>query len=242
MVNQIDAFGEKIFNLEILHSGTANISDDKYLEYSEPYYTQIIKGDLGGRGQLIKGATQRIVDQEASSTGLFTKRVVLPTVAAALYKFEYKVERKNEDRQYRTIDYIDGTYKAERDKRFSLKQKIVKSESSVKRRTTNSQAAWRKPWRSPKLPVNDGPSLTINIPTDPTYGQNVLTYGGDALRLNVDPNKGYEYKVSITWIVTAKDRCNSWYGKHRITMILSDSDPGSAQFTAEIIDEPKEVK
>jgi RHS repeat-associated protein len=242
IINQIDAFGEKILKLEILHDGAANISDEKYVEYSEPYYVKMIKGDLGGRSQFITGATQRVIDQETSSTGLFTKRVILPPVAAALYKFEYKVERKHEDRQYRTIDYIDGTYKAESAQRFSLKQEIVKSESSVKRRKANSQAAWRKPWRGPKLPVHDGPSLTMDVPSDPVYGQNVLTYGGDALRLNVDPQKGYEYKVSITWIVTARDKCNSWSGKHRITMILSDSDPSAAQFAAEIIEEPKEVK
>jgi hypothetical protein len=169
----------------------------------------------------------------------------LPTVAAALYKFEYKVERKSEDRQlssYRTGDYIDGTYKADSKTRFSLEQKIVKSESSVTIRKANTQSAWRKPWRGPKLPMHDGPSLIINNPSDPRYGQMVSTYGGDALRLNVDPNKGFEYKVSITWIVTAKDRCNSWSGKHRITLIMSDSDPTSAQFTAEIVNNPSEVK
>jgi hypothetical protein len=67
-------------------------------------------------------------------------------------------------------------------------------------------------------------------------------FAGDAPRLRVDPNRGFGYKLSTTWVMTAKDKQNAWTGKHRITVIMSDSDPSAAQFSAEIADAPGEVE
>ena len=63
-----------------------------------------------------------------------------------------------------------------------------------------------------------------------------------ALRLYPEPNKGFEYFISVTWVVTAKDKDNAWSGKHRIIGFMSDSNPSGVIFSAKIIEEPREIK
>ncbi len=244
--SQIDSLGENVSNLEILHNGKANVADNKYLDFlrpSEAYYTEMIKGDLGGRGKLLENVSALVADPYSLSIGLSLRRRSLPDAAAALYKFEYKVTRICVDRSlssYSDAELWDGTYKT--DNRFSLKQTVVLAESSVTKRKTGSNGEWSKPWIGPKFHSDDRPSLVTHNPQNPEYGQEVITYAGDALRINVPPNKGSEYKLICTWIVTAKDKNNVWTGKHRITITMSDSDPASASFNTEIIDSPREVR
>ena len=237
-----DILGERISNLKIRHSGKANILDEDYIDYlkDDDRYHDIARGDLGMRGSLVTDAKQWV----STGMGFERKLIGMEPAAVAIFKFEYEIERACVDqKEFKAGDYYDGTYKSEKEKEFKLSQVIV-NPSGLFYRKKDSGAQWvlyRRHWKY-TLPYKDGPTLQLSNPAKYSYGDNVITYAGDVLRLLVPPNKGYEFYFSVDWVVTAKDRNNEWRGKHRVEFMFNDSKPGDVRGYAKILEQPHEVK
>ena len=74
----------------------------------------------------------------------------------------------------------------------------------------NEQLAWKAPG------TVDGPSQVEKI-------TNLKIVAGDMIRDLVDEGDKWEYRLSVAWAVRAEDADNAFEGKHRITLIYSES-------------------